>query len=193
MREDRLWSRDEVVFRLGTTRGRGRGLQMQFRLNSEPDSAEAGSDMQALERIELVQDVHLALNLESKPLLPADPFSKSSKEQPQQVSATPVEIRCAGRFRWDTAKMLATFEDQVDVIRSHPQGPPDRLTCDTLAILLRGRSSGGKGDKENGLFRCQYAPISIDCRWQSGTDIDPSVAVDCHRTNILKSKSLLAD
>ncbi len=161
LREDRLWSRDEVVFRLGTTRGHGRGLQMQFRLNSEPVSTEAGSDMQALERIELVQDVHLALNLESKPLLPADPFSKSAKEQPQQVGATPVEIRCAGRFRWDTAKMLATFEDQVDVIRSHPQGPPDRLTCDTLAIYFAENPAEARAPKKAGSFDANMSPSRL--------------------------------
>ena len=162
LREDRLWSRHEVEFKFGTTRGKGRGLQMQFRLNNEASGSEDDPNMQALERIELAQDVHLFLNLQAKPLLPGDPFSNPVSQQRNSVNTTPVEVRCAGRFRWDTAKMLATFEDQVDVTRSHPQGPPDRLICDSLAIYFAEKiSTQTEVTKEAASFGTNMSPSRL--------------------------------
>ncbi|MEK6270142.1 MAG: hypothetical protein N2B57_05225 [Planctomycetales bacterium] len=135
LREDRLWSRQDVVFQFGKNRGRGRGLQMQFSLEDQADSSEEKTEMQTVQRIELFQDVRLYLNLPAKPLLPNDPFADAaSKQSKPEAKDTLVEVRSQGRFRWDSDKLLATFEDQVDVTRHHLDSPPDRMTCDTLAI-----------------------------------------------------------
>ena len=135
LREDRLWSRQDVIFQLGKNRGQGRGLQMQFSLDNKPETTEDKKKIQTVQRIELFQDVKLQLSLPAKPLLPNDPFADSvtTPSEPEETS-TPVEVQCRGRFRWDSDKMLATFEDQVDVTRHHLESPPDRMTCDALSI-----------------------------------------------------------
>jgi len=135
LREDRLWSRQDVAFQFGKNRGRGRGLQMQFRLNNEAEPAQTNDQMRTVERVELSQDVQLFLDLPAKPLLPNDPFADSVSKQPvSQEQTTSVEVRCRGRFRWDSDKLTASFNDQVDVTRHHASALPDRLTCDALTI-----------------------------------------------------------
>ena len=48
----------------------------------------------------------------------------------------PVEITCRGPFRFHLVDQVATFRDQVDVKRIHPDGPCDQLSCELLSIFF---------------------------------------------------------
>ena len=93
------------------------------------------TDIQTVRRVELFENVHLFLNIPAEPVLPKDPLASDVPNKPGSGSKeTLVEVKCRGRFRWDSEKLIASFEDQVDVTRHHPEALPDRLTCDNLAI-----------------------------------------------------------
>ena len=61
---------------------------------------------------------------------PVNPsFSPPVAPPPQKTSAEenpPVDIRCKGKFHFDMVQYLATFDDQVDVLRTPRDGPSDR-------------------------------------------------------------------
>ena len=49
----------------------------------------------------------------------------------------PVEIRCQGPFNFDVVRSIATFDDQVDVVRLFPSGLIDHMTApDSLAVFF---------------------------------------------------------
>ncbi len=45
-------------------------------------------------------------------------------------------MTCQGPFLFDVAKSVATFSDQVDVLRINPVGPSDTMNCELLAIYF---------------------------------------------------------
>tara|TARA_Y100001933_G_scaffold151528_3_gene149956 strand:+ start:7865 stop:10822 length:2958 start_codon:yes stop_codon:yes gene_type:complete len=135
LREDRLWSRQDVIFQFGKNKGQGRGLQIQFDLDPQSDDAEDKSGFQTVQRVDIFENVRLSLNLPARPLLPRDPFSSTaSNKAAPPLQETLVEVKCRGRFRWNSEKMIARLEDQVDVTRHHLTSPPDKMTCDRLEI-----------------------------------------------------------
>ena len=139
LREDRLWSRQDVQFRIGKNHGRGREMQLQFNLEGTNSQTTENSTKQAVEKFELLRDVKLFLELDSKQLLPGN-----TRESPDQVAdeeSSPVEIQCSGAFRLNINDMSATFNEQVEVIRHHHSALPDQLTCDQLTIYFSDKSS----------------------------------------------------
>lgn len=58
---------------------------------------------------------------------------------------SPLEITCEGPFLFDLAGGVATFEDQVDVLRLNPDGPSDQLNCRLLEIHFDGLTPIGRG------------------------------------------------
>lgn len=138
LREDRLWSRHDVQFQIGRNRGYGRELQMQFNLDNEKSPTKQNSAMSTVEKLELLRDVRLFLEIDSQPFLPGTPLPEENKPPLTSTvgKSSPVEIQCQGPFQLDTNKMAATFSDQVEVVRHHEAVPPDRLTCDQLTIYF---------------------------------------------------------
>lgn len=143
LREDRLWSRQEVQFRIGHNHGRGREMQMQFNLDNSNTAANTDPAMQTVERFELLRDVKLFVQLDSKHFLPENSPSAQDGTKANQTAdheASPVEIQCAGAFRLNLDEMAATFNEQVEVIRHHNNTPPDQLTCDQLTVYFTNKS-----------------------------------------------------
>src|SRR5208282_4349923 len=50
----------------------------------------------------------------------------------------PVEITCRGPFCFHLIETepVATFRDQVDVLRIQPNGPSDHMSCELLSIFF---------------------------------------------------------
>lgn len=46
----------------------------------------------------------------------------------------PVDIRCQGKFRFDMTQYVASFEDQVEVLRTPHDGPNDQMNCEQLFV-----------------------------------------------------------
>ncbi len=69
---------------------------------------------------------------------PAAPTKTNAEPDP------PVDIRCKGKFRFDMVQYLATFEDQVDVLRTPHDGPSDQMTCEQLIVHFAPRDPAPK-------------------------------------------------
>jgi len=139
LREDRLWSRQDVQFRIGNNHGRGREMQLQFNLEETKSQTTENPAMQAVEKFELLRDVKLFVELDSKQFLP-DNTSKTPDRVADEESS-PVEIQCSGAFRLNINDMSATFNEQVEVVRHHHAALPDQLTCDQLTIYFSDNAS----------------------------------------------------
>ncbi|HEY2146806.1 MAG TPA: hypothetical protein VGH32_02645, partial [Pirellulales bacterium] len=62
----------------------------------------------------------------------ADAAAQPANAPPQP----PVDIRCQGPFNFDVVRSIATFDDQVDVVRLFPSGLTDHMTSDSLAVFF---------------------------------------------------------
>ncbi len=89
--------------------------------------------------------------------------------QPASKPATPpqppVDIRCQGKFHFDLLQYVATFEDQVDVLRVMQDGPSDQMNCERLSVYFAPRAApataapgGGGADASNGVARAASSP-----------------------------------
>jgi len=130
----------EVEFRYGPNHGRGRQMLIKL-LPGDPASAGQGPgpSIGGVELFEIKQLERLHLDFGDQGLLPAQP---SLVPRRPGAAAAPIEISCRGPFRFRPVQQLITFEDRVDVLRLHPNGPGDQLNCETLAIYLA-RPRGG--------------------------------------------------
>ncbi|MGA2033279.1 MAG: hypothetical protein ABSG68_13555 [Thermoguttaceae bacterium] len=144
-----------VEFRWGPHYGRGE--QMHIRLKPRDGAtagAVAGTNIGGIESFEVqsVQRLHLELGKLSSHAPGAAGSARTAPGATGFASAAPgatgfasasasasmpVEVTCRGPFHFDLTRQLATFEDQVDVLRIHPVGPCDRLSCELFSIYFR--------------------------------------------------------
>jgi hypothetical protein len=92
--------------------------------------------------------------------------------QPRQPSAPskphlpdpPVDIRCAGPFRFDMVHNVATFDEQVDVVRVFVDGTTDHMNSDWLAIHLAPKQPpiAPSGSSDSATTVDKHAPQSND-------------------------------
>ncbi len=123
---------NEVSFRWGPHRGRGRGMTIKLLVDDAgPDKGAVGPNITGLERLEMRHVDQLYLDLGPAMARPG-----------QAAVSTPVEIHCAGPFAFDAIKRVATFSDRVEVLKSNSGGPADQILCDTLTIYFSPRSKG---------------------------------------------------
>ncbi len=136
----RIWAPSEVDFRFGQNRAQGRDLSIHL----EQPQTIAGRKKAAMGRIRSLELVHVdEVNLQ----IEGDMFAMmKGPEQPRSAphqpaaslpivrSATPVEIKCQGPFRFDFDALIASLEERVDVIRHNLDGPSDQLNCELLEI-----------------------------------------------------------
>ncbi len=127
-----------VDFRWGPNYGRGRQLRIKLLTDDDSEATNArGPKVTGIESVELahIERLHLELG-QSKA---SDRAEKKDAKEPsllQSSSALPVEITCRGPFRFNAIKKTATFEDQVNVLRVHPDGPSDQLNCELLSVFF---------------------------------------------------------
>ncbi len=147
--ENRATSPYPVQFRWGRTYGSGRALAIELSPTGVQSPAARRSPIEALKSLELRRDVQFYLELADMPLLPK---VESSPDGRLPIGASnngpqpPIEIRCRGPFRFETADLLAIFSDQVDVVRLNPSGASDQLTCQLLKLFFA--ASGPAGSTE---------------------------------------------
>jgi hypothetical protein len=70
---------------------------------------------------------------------PSGPSALGAAAGTQQVNSQPqppVDIRCQGPFNFDVSRSIATFEDQVDVVRTFSGAVTDRMTSDALSVYF---------------------------------------------------------
>ncbi len=128
----RVWTPHEVQFRVGRSHGSGRGLTIEL-LSSGSIRTQGlrPTNVAGVRRLELA---HL-----DKAHLEAPPeglFTEDAGPSEPRATAwdTPVEISCQGPFTFDFEEFVASFADEVNVVRLHPNGVNDHLTCRLLEI-----------------------------------------------------------
>jgi hypothetical protein len=63
----------------------------------------------------------------------------TGKPPAEPASDLPVEVTCQGPFCFDVLRKVATFKEQVDVLRINPTGPSDQLNCELLSVFFSDR------------------------------------------------------
>lgn len=139
-----------LEYRLGSHRGRGRGVLIE--LDNEKRPNQAVGEHRGIKTMTLQEQVYVHLEPDAKndlfpgrsgtaapstpvaagPGLVTVPVSASRKAKP----APPVEIRCSGAFTFDMVKNVAVFRKQVDVTRLNPSGESDQINGDLLTIYF---------------------------------------------------------
>jgi hypothetical protein len=155
----RVWTTAMVRFRHGPHHGQGRELIIRLVPGQQDSASRSPVAVGGVGLIELVHDVQMHFQLKLDGLLPG-PTAKAAAGPPVAAGAAaaaaagpttaaagrpgnasavtapppPVEITSRGPFRFDLRSYEATFEDQVDVMRLHPTGQSDHLSCELLTI-----------------------------------------------------------
>lgn len=149
---ERIIAPHDVIFRYGENTGRGRDLIIN--LGSPPDQ-QAGSAAEneafgQLRSLELVHVEGLRLRLPKReedidgndgraggtdktdrPAAELDRLAAARFPLPDDVHVT-----CRGPFRMDFQRLVATLEDQVEMVQKNVSGPHDRMTADLLSIVF---------------------------------------------------------
>ncbi len=158
--EDHIWTPHAVDFRLGPNYGRGRQMYIKLMSDREEDDTDTRRPGPNIVGIESFEVSHLEkLHLEFGDLEPGDaklpPRAKSNGSPPAAVGKAradanlPIEITCRGPFRFDLVRQVATFEDHVDLLRAHPDGPSDQLNCEMLSVHFVRRADGASAKSDS--------------------------------------------
>jgi hypothetical protein len=136
MTRERIETAQPITFRYGSSYGSGRDLIIHLALPVEKRSA--GGSPAAKQRLpgvasaELVHVDRIRLQLDNpKELAPA----AAAQDRPSTPSLE-LEITCQGPFKFDFERRMATFEDQVDVLRVPTSGSVDQLSCQRLSVYF---------------------------------------------------------
>ena len=136
MTRERIETPQPIPFRYGNSYGSGRDLIIHLALPVEKRSAggapAAKQRMPGVASAELVHVDRIRLQLDNpKELAPA----AAAKDRPATPSLE-LEITCQGPFKFDFEQRVATFEDQVDVLRVPTSGAVDQLSCQRLSVYF---------------------------------------------------------
>ena len=170
MTEGRIWTDDDVRFSLGDNHGSGRKLVVDMAEVEEIDGlrSKKSRDVQSITIHEQVR-LQLAIPTSESPLKGGGAPDAEATEQ--------VEITSSGPFRFDALSLVASFEEQVDVVRNGAAGPADHLACELLSIFFaRGASDKmeprrieaaghpviGRRHDEDAELRCEQLVYHLD-------------------------------
>ena len=170
MDERRLWTPSEVSFRFGQSYGRGRDLIASFLPAVDGGGGSRGPNIGGLKSLEIVhlERLHLVAGdagfgkaKESGTSEPhtVDAETSTAEQASPQSSApdslamafenkeAPIEVTCKGPFLLDLEEGVATFEEQVDVLRLNKDAPSDQLNCRWLELHFDGLALGTRSKK----------------------------------------------
>ena len=134
--EQRIWTPQQVHFRMGAHFGSGRDLTVQFSAPTRGDVKRLPATIPA--RLQSIELVHLdKLQL----ALPQQPGDVTAGTGAERVSYTPVSISSNGPLLVEMARGVARISDQVRVSRPRldDTGLSDHLECDQLALFFQRR------------------------------------------------------
>lgn len=138
----KIWTPNDVEFRFGPHWGRGRDLQIQLdSADSEPsERAPGGAGVRLLELMH-IEKILIAADDRGLREAVRSPDSVYAPAAPATEPSMPIEVRCAGPFRFDFLQSVASLSEQVRLTRRYPSGLLDSLDCDQLDIYFHGRGS----------------------------------------------------
>jgi len=145
--EDRIWTPNEVTFRMGANWGQGQHLVINLRPgDSLRPNTTLGPTFDGVSSLKLAHDVQMHIVPGESDMFPggrraasrdADgPAARPRAPQP------PVDVSCRGMFAFDLEEFVMSFEEHVDVLRVHPQGPSDQISCERLQVYFEPERNG---------------------------------------------------
>ena len=131
----RLWSDEPLQFWYGKHTGEAVGLQCELLPveNPRPNQFLIGG----IKSIRLRRDVVMNLLFQGsrkKSLLNNGAKTAENRRKPRKP--VPVQIKSKGSFEFGVQTNVATFEDDVVVVRKEKPGLPDTLLCDLLTLIF---------------------------------------------------------
>jgi hypothetical protein len=174
--EGQLSTPHPVDFHFGQSYGSGRVMNILLTRDDKPGGEKKGMGITGIKSFELVHDVRMHMLLGGKdPQLAV--IGQKEDAPPRRPSEPPVEVTCQGPFHFDFDKSVATFSEQVDVLRLNANGPSDQMNCELLAIYFARREQasaatkaarpaakaqpGGSGTLEARLVEARGEPVII--------------------------------
>lgn len=143
---DQIEAPQPIQFRYGPSYGSGRDLIIYLTTPASVNPAGGGSPRRnrvpAVSAAELVHVDRIRLQLDNPRELAPAAESKTNTKTP--APSVQVEITCQGPFKFDFTRKVATFHDQVDVLRVPTGGPVDQLSCQQLSIYFATSSDDPK-------------------------------------------------
>ena len=127
--KDRIFTISEVRFAIGSNRGSGRNLSIDF-----AHEADANQLIDGFASVKGIQRVELAfldsLRLQKRPT--SVPENSPSRETTADASEQPVNIACQGPFVFDFEQRTAQFRDRVVVDVENESR--DQIQCEILTV-----------------------------------------------------------
>lgn len=155
---------------------RGQDLKLSF-LNPEQKLKTTGAASWAFSDLEITQIEEVRFFVAGDGIDLFGDSTKSAGIRKASVGAaaksTPIEIRCAGRFKIDFLKMEASFRDQVEVLRLPVRGQADSLRCEMLTLEFQGGSENSGKNR----FDSKFAPSKLTAIGRPVVLVSPSVDV----------------
>lgn len=151
-----------IDMRYGPHQFQGQDFKLSF-LDPEQKLKTSGVNRWAFSNLEITQVDLVQFYVDGDGV---DLFGDSAKKPaPEAVSvevvkspaATPIEIRCQGRFKIDFLKMEGSFKDHVEVLRLPVRGQADSLRCDVLTLEFE---SGSNSNSESSNSRNELSKFS---------------------------------
>ncbi len=137
-----------VQFRWGANHGSGRGMQIDLLDDKTAKKQGVANKFGRVKLLTLAHDVQMNFQFKGH-AGPTDIAAAAASDAPEGATPadqtpaeaaakppTPVTITCRGPFRFDFARHVATFQEQVDVLRINTPGASDRLACELLELHL---------------------------------------------------------
>ena len=145
--KEQITSDHAVDFRLGENHGSGQGLLIQLAPRDPTENQkEQVLGVSGIRSIALTRDVEMSLETESlqsdrdPPAQNADDKQRDTKSDPRRgselLAETPLLIRSQGPFEFNLEEQVATFDENVDVVRTNPNGSADTLRGDHVAVYF---------------------------------------------------------
>jgi lipopolysaccharide export system protein LptA len=176
LNEREAWTENPVKFTWG--KNYGSGQDMHIKLLSDPSKPNNDINAPSL-TVEIFEMRRIErLHIESPPRSPAvqPPAAKQTGGlmSPSAMADQPVEITCEGAFTFNVNKRVATFDNNVDVVRLNPNGPSDHIQCQLLSMYFVARDSAGAdadnaSDLEPERLEARGHPVIINAPTQNVT------------------------
>jgi hypothetical protein len=159
LNEQSISTPERVDFRWGPHFGSGRDMQIKLQPGK---GAASGMNVGGIESFELRHIDRLHLVGPEKGISPIIENGASPKSDASALPATtPIDISCSGPFRFEVIRHVATFRDNVRVVKPNPSGEPDQIACGVLSLWFIERPKDppaappGKTAKSSGSFDLQ--------------------------------------
>ncbi|HEX3601962.1 MAG TPA: hypothetical protein VHU84_17545 [Lacipirellulaceae bacterium] len=147
-----------VRFRMGQNIGGGTDLEIRFLADEHVKPGDTGLKIAGIDTLEIRRDVKMRLQMDAgkmfpsgnkndaksakdklgqaEPVTPSIQVTDASAVKPPSaaVAKPPVDISCTGPFTFDAVRYVASYDQDVQVLQTNPNGPSDQLVCSRLDV-----------------------------------------------------------